>query len=81
MSDVRDELPRHPDEIVTYIRQLGNSQTSSVHLQYLKARCDKVIQALQWLQLHHSEYRDITINESNLEWMKNAPEAYMLDKV
>ena len=43
VTKVFTELPRHPDEIVTYIRQLGNSQTSLVHLQHLKVRRNKVI--------------------------------------
>ena len=81
ITNVCNELPRHPDEIVTYIRQLGNSQTSQVHLQHLKVRRKKVIQALKWLKLHHTEYKDITINESNLEWMKDKKETTMLKQI
>jgi len=81
VTEVCTELPRHPDEIVTYIRQLGNSQTSLVHLQHLKVRRDKVIEALRWLKLHHTEYKDITINESNLKWMKDQEETTVLDHV
>ncbi len=81
VSKVCTDLPRHPDEIVTYIRQLGNSKTSSVHLQHLKVQCNKVINVLKWLKLHHAEYRDITINESKLDWVNDQSEAVVLDHV
>ena len=40
INDVCQDLPRHPNEIVTFIRQMGNNQTSGVHLQHLKV-CKK----------------------------------------
>ncbi len=81
VTTVCSDLPRHPDEIVTYVCQLGNSKASSVHLQHLKVRCNKVIDALKWLKLHHTEYRDIAINESKLDWMNDQSEAVVLGQV
>lgn len=69
LTDVCTDLPRHPDKIVTYIRQMGNSQTTAVHLSDLKVRKQVVLDALHWLKLHHREYRDVTISESNLDWI------------
>jgi len=75
VTDVRTNLPRHPDSIVTYIQQMGNSQTSSVYLDHLKVRRNYVLQALEWLRIHNSKYRDITINPSYLDWINGKDEA------
>ncbi len=34
-----------------------------------------VIEALLWLKKHNPHYRDVTINKSNLDWMKDKDEA------
>jgi hypothetical protein len=81
VSELCTELPRQPKEIVTFIRQMGNSQTSAIHLQHLKVRRDKVLNALRWLKIHHSEYRDISISESNLDWMRDESEAFISSNV
>jgi len=81
VTDVCTDLPRHPDSIVTYIRQMGNSQTSAVHFDHLKVRRNYVLRALEWLKIHNSEYRDITINHSNLDWMNGKDEADVLKNV
>lgn len=78
ISPVVTELPRLPDKMtVTYVRQMGNSSTRDVRLKSMNVRRDAVIRALKWLQIHHSEYRDINIVESNLDWMKGSEEAEM----
>ncbi len=81
VTTVCTDLPRHPDEIVTYIRQLGNIETSLVHLQHLKVWRNKVINALKWLKLHHTKYKDITINELKLVWMNDQSEAVDFNQV
>ena len=60
---------------------MDNNKTSGVHLQHLKVCKQKVIDALHWLKIHHSEYRDITINESKLEWMNNCDEAFVTSQI
>ena len=60
---------------------MGNNQTSGVNLQHLKVCKQKVIDALQWLKIHHSEYIDITINESKLGWMNNCDEAFLMSQI
>ena len=52
-----------------------------MHLQYLKVQRNKVIKALKWLELHHTEYNDITINKLNLGWINDQSEAVVLDQV
>lgn len=69
VADVCTDLPRHPDEIVTFVRQMGNANTTAVHLRDLKVRKREVLAALHWLKLHHRGYRDITISESKLDWL------------
>ena len=81
ISHMCTDLPRQRHEVITFIRQLGNSTTTSVHLQHLKVRKTKVMEALQWLRIHHSGYRDITINKSNLDWMDNRSEAIVVEHV
>ena len=72
------ELPRRPDqEMLTFVRQMGNSTTSAIRLETLKVRRSAVLRALKWLKLHHSEYHDIEISESNLDWMKGKEESDM----
>ena len=60
---------------------MGNNQTSGVHLQHLKVFKQKVIDALQWLKIHHSEYRDITIKKSKLGWMNNCDEVFVMSHI
>ena len=81
ISHMCTDLPRQRQEVITFIRQLGNSTTTSVHLQHLKVRKKKVMEALKWLRIHHSGYRDVTINESNLDWMDNRSEATVVENV
>ena len=80
MTPVCTDLPRHPNQMVTYICQLGNSETSSLHLQHLKVRRIKAIEALKWLKIHHTEYKDITFNRSKLDWMHHKHKEFVLDQ-
>ena len=81
MGELCTELPRQPKEIVTFIRQMGNSQTSAIHFRHLKVWRNKVLNALRWLKIHHSEYRDISISKSNLDWMRDESEAFISSNV
>jgi len=44
-------------------------------------RRDKVLNVLRWLKIHHSEYRDISISESDLDWMRDESEAFISSNV
>ena len=81
LSDLCTDLPRQPKEIITFIRKMGNSETSTLHLRHLRVRKTKVLAALRWLKIHHSEYRDIVISESNLEWMGDEDEASLASDI
>ena len=42
---------------------------------------NKVIEALKWSKIHHTEYKDITINTSKLNWMHHKCKAFVLDQI
>ena len=42
--------------------------------QFLFGLKKEVIDALLWLKKHHSEYKNITIDKQNLNWMGNEEE-------
>ena len=75
ITDMCNVLPQRPEKVVTYIRQMGNKDTSDVYLKHLRVRKQKVLTALKWLKLHHSGYYDIQIDPSKLDWMKGQSEA------
>jgi len=74
-------LPRLPSEIVTFIRQMGNSETTAVHLSHLKVQKKVVLDALKWLKLHHCGYRHITISESKLDWIGESGSTSMFGQI
>lgn len=70
-----DTLPNLKCDVITYIREMTDkNDPSRPFLKPLKVRREKVISALKWLKLHHCGYHHITINENNLNWMKNSEE-------
>ena len=71
ITEMCDILPQRPESLVTFIRQMGNKNTSEMHLKHLKVRKNKVLAALEWLRLHHSGYHDIKIDKSKLDWIGN----------
>ena len=70
ISGVRKKLLRGRKLIVTFVRQMGNKNTSEMHLKHLRVNKKKIILALEWLKIHHSGYHDIKIKTGNLSWMK-----------
>ena len=74
------ELPQRKETILTFIRQMGNKDTKAVHLKHLRVRRKKVLEALNWLKLHHVDYHDIEIKQVHLDWMNGKDSAYMRDK-
>ena len=73
-----DELPRRRESIVTFVRQMGNKDTSEMYLKHLRVNKEKIISALKWLKIHHSGYHDITIDTGNLDWMKGRKQSTLV---
>ena len=65
------ELPQTETSMVTFVRHISNRVTGESISRHYKVNKKKVIAALKWLKVHHSGYHGITINESNLDWIKN----------
>ncbi len=71
VQDVCTVLPRLPTEtkFVKMIRRFKNSD-GEFGVKAFSVRKDKVLDALRWLVKYNTIYaKEVTINESNLEWM------------
>ena len=79
ITQMCDELPQRKESIVTFVRNIGNSSTSSISPSYLKVNKNKVIEALLWLKKHNIFYKNIQIKEDNFDWMDGASEANIMD--
>ena len=64
------DLPQKQSNMVIFVRNLSNRLSGEIHTQHFKVNKDKVLRALRWLKVHHVGYKDITINSSNLDWIK-----------
>ena len=78
VTEMCDELPQRKETLVTFIRNIGNKSSDSIFPTSLTVNRLKVINALKWLQKHNPFYKNITIKESNLDWMKGAEEVNMV---
>ncbi len=65
------DLPQKESNMVIFVRNLNNRRTGKMHVQHFKVDKDKVLRALRWLKMHHAGYKDITINSSNMDWIKD----------
>lgn len=82
-------LPRMSVDMVHVLREITESDDeNSFRRKSFKIRRSKVLNALKWLQKHHSGYKDIVIHEENLDWMNgdeesilNAKQVTILDMV
>jgi len=70
-----DKLPNRKESLLVFICYIGNKDTSAVYPKSMRINRQNVIKALLWLKKHNPHYRDVTINESNLDWMKDKDEA------
>jgi hypothetical protein len=64
-------LPRLPQDItvIRVVRHYKNRNGQNVSRAF-NVRRNKVLRALRWLKRYSSAYRDIKIEESNLDWMQ-----------
>jgi hypothetical protein len=63
------------EAVVVFICYIGYKDTSAVYPKSLRVNKQNVLEALLWLKKHNPHYADITINESNLDWMNGKNEA------
>jgi len=66
VTEICDELPRKKEGLVTIIRQIKSTQSSETFPKQMTVNRVKVLKALRWLKIHHSEYHDIKIRMDNL---------------
>ena len=78
---VCDILPRMNVDMVDVLREMTDSDDgTSFRQKTFKIRRSKVMRALKWLKKYHTGYRDIIIEEGNLDWMKNNEEGILTAK-
>jgi hypothetical protein len=70
-----NELPLRKEAVVVFICYIGNKDASAVYPKSLRVNKQNVLEALLWLKKHNAHYANITINESNLDWMNGQNEA------
>ena len=74
ISEMCDELPQRRETLLTFVRNLGNENTSKMFPTRLTVNRLKVLRALKWLQKYNPFYKSITIREENFDWMKGRDE-------
>jgi hypothetical protein len=74
ITQMCDELPHRKEQVLVFIRYIGNKDTSAVYPKSMQVNQRNVIDALLWLKKHNPHYSNVTINESNLDWMKDKDE-------
>ena len=70
-----NELPHRKEQVLVFIHYIGNKDTSAVYPKSMRVNRRNVINALLWLKKHNPHYSNVTINELNLDWMKDKDEA------
>ena len=66
-----NELPQTKSNMVIFIRHMSDRHTNLGKSKHYRVNKERVLRALHWLKKHHRGYHNITINESNLDWIKN----------
>ena len=66
-----DELPHQKSSMVIFVRHISNRANGEVSSRHFKVNKAKVIRALEWLKLHHRGYHNISIKESNMDWIES----------
>ena len=73
IGELVQKLPRMPSDVSilrvfkTVNAEIGNSKSS--HMKAFRVNKSKVLAALRFLKCYNSEYRDIEIDESRLDWI------------
>ena len=76
ISEVCNVLPRLPTEVsvVKVIKQYKDKESGSISAKTFNVRKTKVLNALRFLKQHSSDFKDVLIDESNLNWIENGVE-------
>ena len=78
LSVLCNELPRIKVDLIHVIREINLSDGSSgIQNQIFTVRRKKVLAALFWLKKFHTDYRNITIVEENLDWIGTGDEGLL----
>ena len=80
ITEMCDELPQKKDTIVTFIRNIGNKDTSAVFPASLRVNRKKILNALLWLKRHNPFYGNVQIKAENLDWMEGKEEVNLSTK-
>ncbi len=75
ITEMYNKLTLRKEAVVVFIRYIGNKDTSAVYPKSFRVNKQNLLEALLWLKKHNSHYANITINESNLDWMNGQNEA------
>ena len=75
ITEMCNELPQRKETVLTFVRNLGNRNTGAVFPKSLVVNKNRVMNALWWLKKHNPCYKDVTIKESHLDWMKGKDES------
>ena len=71
IGEMCNDLPHVKSDMVIFVRNISNSVTGVNQSRHFKVDKNKVLRALRWLKVHHRGYHNITITDSNLDWVKN----------
>jgi hypothetical protein len=74
ISAMCNKLPLCKETMVVFIWYLGNKDTCAVYPKFLRVSRKNVLEALLWLKKHNPLYSNISIRESNLDWMQGEEE-------
>ncbi len=74
ISAMCNKLPLRKETNAVFIRYLGNKDTCDVYPKLLRVERQNVLEALLWLKRYNPLYSDISIRESNLNWMQGKEE-------
>ena len=74
ISSMCNELSLRKETMVMFIQYLGNKDTRAVYPKSLHVNRKKVLEAFLWLKKHNPLYSNISIRDSNLDWMQGREE-------
>ena len=74
ITQMCNELPQRRETLLTFVRNLGNENTSKMFPTRLTVNRFKVVRALKWLQKHNPFYKSVTIKDENFDWMEGKDE-------
>ena len=74
VDELCDVLPQRKETILTFVCHMTSKGSNVSSPKHLRVNRQRVLDALHWLKIHHTGYRNICIEASNLNWMGNKDE-------